>query len=147
MIITLNRLSSGKDSTIGVLRTESFTCFTCEDEYRAVKVQGETRIPSGTYEIKLRNEGAMNQKYKNQYPEHKGMLWLQNVPGFDYIYIHTGNTDDHTEGCILVGFGGEIDAGSGGGYVNRSAEAYRKLYSLITPKIAMGEMVRITVND
>ncbi|KKK90217.1 hypothetical protein LCGC14_2725280, partial [marine sediment metagenome] len=34
---------------------------------------------------------------------HEGMIWLQNVPGFKYIYIHCGNDDDDTDGCILVG--------------------------------------------
>ena len=34
---------------------------------------------------------------------HKGMLWVRDIPGFEYILIHTGNTDEHTSGCLLVG--------------------------------------------
>ena len=34
---------------------------------------------------------------------HKGMLWVRDVPGFEYILIHTGNTDEHTAGCLIVG--------------------------------------------
>jgi len=35
--------------------------------------------------------------------DHSMGIWLQNVPGFKYIYIHCGNDDDDTDGCILVG--------------------------------------------
>jgi hypothetical protein len=145
MIITLDRIFNGKDSTIGVLRMEGFACFICEDEHRVIKVPGETRIPAGTYDIKLRTEGNLSKKYASLYQDHKGMLWLQDVIGFQWIYIHTGNTDDHTEGCLLTGYGCDLDATQGGGYVNRSVEAYKKLYSLVAPKILAGERVQIVI--
>ena len=31
------------------------------------------------------------------------MLHITNVPNFEYILIHCGNTDEHTSGCLLVG--------------------------------------------
>mgnify|MGYP001608463751 FL=1 len=57
MKLTLQRINAGKESTIGVLYINgAFAAFTIEDEYRTVKVKGETRIPSGIYKIILRTE-------------------------------------------------------------------------------------------
>ena len=28
---------------------------------------------------------------------------LMNVPGFEYILWHTGNTDESTSGCLILG--------------------------------------------
>lgn len=78
--------------------------YAIEDEPREEKVAGETRIPAGRYEVKLRTEGGMHARYKRRFGhKHVGMLHLQNVPGFEWIYIHPGNTDDDTEGCICPG--------------------------------------------
>src|SRR5688500_1725133 len=98
----LVRISSNTESTIGALfygdlKSGEFRCFTREDQKQAVKVPRETRIPAGTYKIKLRAEGSMQAKYSELYGWHRhGMLWLQDVPGFEWIYIHPGNTDADT---------------------------------------------------
>jgi hypothetical protein len=108
-----------------------------------VKVPGETRIPAGTYQIKLRPEGGMNAKYAARFPaDHRGMLWLQDVPGFEWVYIHIGNTDDDTLGCILVGDTANIE-----GTLARSEQAYRRIYGTISNAILAGEPVSITVED
>lgn len=147
MIINLYRIAPGTESTLGVLLTSNIQCFTCEDQYQAIKVDGETRIPAGTYEIKLRDAGGMNIKYKERYPNHKGMLWLQDVPGFEWVYIHIGNNDDHTEGCILVGYGCKINSLLGGGTISSSRKAYSDLYRQILKAIDSGEKVEIIIRD
>lgn len=143
MILTLHRFASLPESTIGALSIDGrFCAFTLEDEFRVLKVPGETRIPAGTYEIKLRTEGGMHAKYVVRFSDHKGMLWLQNVPGFEYIYIHCGTTDDDTAGCILVG-----DTANAEGTLARSELAYRRLYGQVANAILAGEPVSITVED
>ena len=101
------RISSGKDSTSGLLfeidrGKGTFLAYTLEDEQRDVKVWGETRIPAGTYKLKLRTEGGFHSRYLAKYSAdfHKGMIWVQDVPGFEYILWHTGNTDEHTAGIV-----------------------------------------------
>jgi hypothetical protein len=74
---------------------------------------------------------------------HKGMLWLRDVPGFEWVYIHIGNTDDDTEGCILVGE--TIDYESG--FMGRSVKAYRYIYPLIATAIEIGEAVTLEIED
>ncbi len=106
MTITLQRLRSDSTATSGFLSINGkVVCFTLEDAFHVAKIIGGTRIPSGTYEIKLRDVGGLTQKYLEKYGSsfHHGMLWLQDVPDYEYVYIHVGNTHKHTEGCILVG--------------------------------------------
>ena len=146
MNIKLKRYTDSIDSTGGLLFVNgSFYCFTCEDQYQTKKVYGETRIPEGTYEIKLRDAGGMNERYKKRYPFHKGMLHLQGVPNFTWIYIHPGNNDDHTEGCILVGlssfyFNNETT-------ISSSVEAYENLYKELIKHFEHGEKVFIEIID
>ena len=147
MELVLSRVFSGPDSTIGVLSVDDKpTCFTCEDEKREVKVYGETRIPAGTYAIKYRDEGGMVGRYKARYSWHKGMLHLQDVPGFEFIYIHPGNTEADTLGCILIGNGALLN-GAGGGSISHSRDAYAALYKIVSRALDNDEHVEIRVLD
>lgn len=148
MNINVERLFSDNDSTIGVMSVDgSFKYFTCEDEFRVDKVMHETRIPAGRYQIKLREEGGMIKKYRARYGYwHRGMLHLQDVPGFEYIYIHAGNTDDHTSGCILVGYGANAKRGSAMN-ISHSRDAYSILAQLVHEAIDRNEDVFITITD
>ena len=105
MKLQVVRTQFGKDATNGMLFVNGyFEAFTLEDQYQEVKVHSETCIPEGSYKIKLRTVGGFNDRYNRKYPTmHKGMLQVMDVPGFQYILIHQGNTDEHTAGCLLVG--------------------------------------------
>ena len=82
----------------------SLSVIPLEDEYRDGKVMGETCIPEGTYDVKPRTEGGFHNRYTAKYGDfHKGMLHVQDVPNFEFILIHTGNTDEHTAGRLLLG--------------------------------------------
>lgn len=144
MEIKVKRHAHGKDSTGGIMFINgSFFCYTCEDEYRLVKVMHETSIPEGRYQIKLRDAGGMNVKYGTRYPGHKGMLHLQDVPGFEWVYIHVGNTDDDTSGCILVGRG--IRTVNQESTISESVLAYTSLYGLIMLALERDEEIWIEV--
>lgn len=147
----LFRFSSESDDTLGLLMAindgaKSFRCFTLEDEHREVKEPGRTRIPAGRYEIKLRNVGGMNTRYTERWNWHRGMLWLQNVPGFKWIYIHPGNRHEHTEGCILTGDGCTSNIEDYGSVTN-SVNAYKRLYLEIVSMLSTGKRVFIEIED
>ena len=128
MKITVERFLHNEEATLSrvLLDGEQF-CFGLEDQPQEVKVQDETRIPAGTYDIKLRNEGGMTKRYAERYDFHEGMLHVQDVPGFSWIYIHTGNTDDHTSGCLLVGHTCNEDSYT----IGNSRAAYSDLYQAV----------------
>lgn len=144
MEIQIDRLRENGKATGGELYIEEeFECYTLEDEHRDVKVAGETRIPAGTYRIKLRGSGgSINPKYAARYPNHKGMLWLQDVPGFTWIYIHTGNTEEHTDGCILVG----DTIRPGDLTIGQSRAAYERLYDKLVDAAARDDLT-IEIRD
>lgn len=153
MKLEVLRFSSQKDSTSGLLFEvtdigRNFLCYTLEDEARVLKVKGETRIPAGEYNIELRKEGGFNQRYTKKYANiHVGMLHIVNVPGFEYILIHTGNTDEHTAGCLIVGDSQENNAIIKDGFVGKSVNAYKRIYPRIAKAIESGEEVKIRYID
>lgn len=149
MKLDVVRTQFGKDATNGMLFIDGvFECFTLEDEVRDVKVHSETAIPLGEYEIKLRTEGGFHSKYTARYGAmHKGMLWLQDVPNFKWILIHTGNTDSHTAGCLLVGeTQQDLDKGKDG-FVGGSGDAYKKMYPKVANALLSGEKVTIKYSN
>jgi hypothetical protein len=149
MNILVRRFSSGKESTIGCLYIDGKPeCFTLEDEYRAVKVAGETRVPAGKYEIKYREAlTPMTEKYRKQFPEwFTYHLEMQDVPNFKYCYIHKGNIDDHTEGCLLVADSATLNAHRDG-YIGSSTTAFTRFYPKIQKALESGEKVWIEFED
>lgn len=105
--------------TIGKLYIDGiYFCDTLEDkdrnltkntnmsEINKIKVKGATAIPTGTYKVTM---NVVSTKYSNtsKYPYVKSygskMPRLLDVPGFAGILIHTGNSANDTDGCILVG--------------------------------------------
>ncbi len=153
MRLQVLRFSSQADCTHGLLFElndigKHFLCYTLEDEHRALKVKGETRIPAGTYKIELRKEGGFHNRYTKKYPGiHRGMLHVTDVPGFEYILIHTGNTDEHTAGCLIVGDSQENNLILRDGFVGKSVNAYKRIYPSIAKAIEQGEEVTIEYID
>ena len=152
MKLQVLRISSEKDSTSGLLfdvtNGRKFLCYTLEDEYREEKIMGETRIPAGNYEVVLRKAGGFHNKYVKRYGEmHRGMLHIINVPGFEYILIHTGNTDEHTAGCLLVGDTQTNNQIAKDGFIGSSGQAYKRIYPKIAEAIENGECVIIEYID
>ena len=145
--------NSEADSTNGLLFEvndlgNQFLCYTLEDEHRVLKVKGETRIPAGIYNIELRKEGGFHERYTKKYPDiHIGMLHIIDVPGFEFILIHTGNTDEHTSGCLILGDSQENNTIIKDGFIGKSVNAYRRVYPKIAKALKNGESVTIEYID
>ena len=152
MKLTVVRTQFGTDATNGLLFIDGiFECYTLEDQYQAVKVMHETCIPEGTYDINFRKTGGFHAKYSERYKNaHYGMLHIQDVPNFTYILIHTGNTDEHTSGCLIVGETQQDLEVSKDGFIGSSAVAYKKMYAKVAGQLLQGKDVTIeytTINN
>ena len=138
MRLELYRFSSQNESTLGILyivndetNQKDFLCFTLEDQKREVKVYGETRIPEGTYKIEYRKEGGYHNKYSKRFPSiHRGMLEIRDVPNFTHILLHCGNTDDDTDGCLLVGNVVSQNI-TKDGFLGQSTDCYKRIYPIL----------------
>ena len=94
MKIQITRINHLRTCIIGELSIDGiFFCYTLEDIERAVKVYGKTCIPKGSYNVIT----DYSTRFKKELPH------ILNVPNFDGVRIHGGNTDVDTLGCILVG--------------------------------------------
>ena len=94
MKLDLVRNKEDKEYTEGKLYINGeYFCDTIEDKIRDTKVKNQTAIPAGHYKVII----SISNRFK------KIMPLLLNVPNFEGIRIHSGNTKEDTEGCILVG--------------------------------------------
>jgi len=113
MKLHLKRLHRTDKSTIGELTIDGkFECYTLEDIERDVKIKAETAIPKGTYKVIINQSN----RFKRLMP------LLLNVPNFEGVRIHAGNTNHDTEGCILVGRTRGVD------FIGQSRKAYDSLF-------------------
>ena len=116
-------------STIGKMYIGGrFFCYTLEDVDRdknkdgdlndigEQKVYGQTAIPKGVYPVTL----TMSNRFKIVMP------LLNNVPGFEGIRIHNGNSSEDTHGCLLVG------ESKGKDFIGGSKMAFAKLMDILT---------------
>ena len=145
MKIQVLRFSDNGNSTLGVMLIDNFfACYTLEDEERAEKVKGETRIAEGTYKIGIRDIGGFHERYKKRFGSlHRGMLQVLDVPEFDYILLHCGNTEEHTAGCLLLGDTVNNNQ-TKSGFLGESTTAYKRVYPLIIAALERNEPVTIT---
>ena len=96
MKLRLERKYPFETGVIGELYVDSkLECYTLEDKEREVKIPGKTAIPRGIYKVVI----DFSSRFQRMMPH------LLDVPGFEGIRIHCGNTVRDTEGCILVGKG------------------------------------------
>jgi hypothetical protein len=119
MKLLLKRVALKDTYTIGKLYVDGvFFCHTLEDTVRpdGIKVYGETAIPDGIYKVII----TMSARFKRKLP------LLLDVPMFEGIRIHPGNTAVDTHGCILVG---ENDVK---GQIHQSKFTFYRLFKLMT---------------
>ena len=121
--LNLKRSPSTTKCTIGSLwNGPQLLCFTLEDVVRETKIPNETAIPAGRYQVRM----TYSMRFGKIMPQ------LMDVPNFAGVRIHGGNTDEDTEGCILVGMHKDKDK------IYDCPPALQKVYSLIAANETTG---------
>lgn len=128
MKLTLKREPSTTKSTPGQLYVDGvFECYTLEDVVRPNKIYGQTAIPAGTYKVIIN----MSNRFKRLLP------LLLDVPNYEGVRIHPGNTDKDTDGCILPGVTRSVD------FVGNSRVAFDALFA----KMQKADSIEITIEQ
>lgn len=125
MNLFLKRFEFGTTYTIGKLYNgDEYLCFVLEDKFREVegkpvaewKIPNETAIPKGTYKVIVDHSNHFD----------KDLPHILNVPGYEGVRIHTGNTSKDTEGCLILG-----SSWVGKDFVGGSKAAFDKVFPLL----------------
>ena len=134
MDILVHRFEYGDTYTISRMYIDDvYECYVLEDKVRGpgIKVPNETAIPAGTYKVII----DYSDHFKEDLPH------LLDVPMFEGIRIHSGNTDSDTEGCLLLGTGW-----TGGDMITNSRVAFAHFFPQLQKAVALGD-VFIRIED
>lgn len=132
MNLLLKRIALKPEYTIGKLYIDGqYFCDTLEDTVREKKIAGKTAIPAGTYQVIVNR----SPKFKRDLP------LLLDVPNFERIRIHRGNTAKDTSGCILVG------ENKVKGKVINSTKYETLLTAILKREMQSGSNISITVGN
>lgn len=91
-MVTITRTVRNADGVFGVLRMPGFVCVTAEEQ-DVGNQRGISCIPAGTYPLRR------TIYFKHGFPTYE----VCDVPGRSRILIHPGNTEEDSQGCILLG--------------------------------------------
>lgn len=153
MKLTLKRRYKCDAYTIGSLYVDGvYFCDTLEDrdrglrqdmslaDIKAKKVAGKTAIPAGEYRVtvaifspKFGRRAFYRSTCNGKLPR------LIEVPGFDGVLIHCGNTAADTDGCLLVG------ENKVKGQVINSQATFKRLYPLLWAAYKRNEAIMIEI--
>jgi hypothetical protein len=132
-ILVQRDIFTDKSTTSKVYVDDQFFCYGLEDVDRKLecnpecKVDGQTAIPRGTYKVII----DFSTRFQCLMPR------VVDVPGFQGIRIHPGNSSADTHGCLLVGTTRKDD------FVGNSKTAYAKLLDMIENALDRGQDVEI----
>lgn len=133
MKLELKRHTLTEKSTLGVLYLNgAHLCYTLEDvERQGAKVATKTAIPPGSYRVVI----DLSARF------HRLMPHILDVPGFTGIRIHSGNTAENTDGCILVGTTQSVD------FVGGSRKAFDQLFGILSTAALSADQIELTIRS
>lgn len=140
MNLVVKREFFSDESTVGRLYIDgAFECFTLEDTCRetdgktfpSCKIQDETAIPRGTYQVII--------DFSDHF--HRELPHILEVPCYSGVRIHAGNSAKDTEGCLLVGRTRNVN------WIGQSQAAFHDLMDKLEQAYNHCEQVFITIED
>lgn len=149
MEILVRRIAKRPTYTIGRMYIDGeYVCDTLEDtdrglkqsmpleEIKKKKIYGKTAIPTGTYKVTM---NVVSPRFKNRTwakPYGGKLPRLLDVPGYEGVLIHPGNSAEDSTACLLVGINSVV------GKVMNSQATFKKVMAILTK----GTDITITID-
>lgn len=149
MEILVRRIAKRPTYTIGRMYIDGkYVCDTLEDtdrglkqsmpleEIKKKKIYGKTAIPTGTYKVTM---NVVSPRFKNRAwakPYGGKLPRLLDVPGYEGVLIHPGNSAEDSTACLLVGINSVV------GKVMNSQATFKKVMAILTK----GTDITITID-
>jgi len=132
-IIEILRVEESEQGTISIIRVNKVVLGVTLEPSDMLNLQNISSIPTGQYVVKPYSSA----KYPNVYQ-------VMDVPGRSKILMHKGNTDDHTQGCIILGAKtGYLRGDKEERAVLNSGDTFRKLRAILGKK----EEAHLTITE
>lgn len=93
-LIIFRTIYTAKETAGILLINDERFCYTLEHPVRKEKIDGITAVPAGVYAVTLGPSPALGRTVPR----------LHDVPGFEGVLLHGGNTVADSRGCPLIGF-------------------------------------------
>ena len=129
--VKLERYAATTKAVYGKLKWENGECYTLEHLPRAKKIMKRTGIPAGCYTLGYRWSSKRGRK----------MPFVENVPDFRGIMLHTGNSLADTQGCILLGDTTDVTYNM----ILDSRRAFQRFMRWFAPQITNDEEIVINI--
>lgn len=153
MKVLVKRIAKKETYCIGKLYIDGeYICDTIEDKDRGLKqemplseikekkVYGKTAIPTGLYDLTLNVVSPrLGSKPYFQKVCNGKVPRILNVPGFDGVLLHPGNTEEDSYGCLILGLNKAV------GKVLESRATFEKVYKILKKGNDKGEKITIEI--
>jgi hypothetical protein len=152
MNFLLQRFSDNGQSTLDLWfnkDTKRFYMFGLEDQHREIKVKGDTRISAGLYDLEIHEVATpLTLKHRTVYgPWFEFHIEVMRVPNFTSVYVHAGNDELHTEGCLLGGDSVLNNMIQAKNQLLSSMAAIKRFYQDVYPRLKAGEKCTLEIRD
>ena len=142
--LLLNRIVENDNYTLGLLRQIGTGVISTTLENGLL----QKRIPSGTYEVKLKKViTPLTEKYRRKFVWFSWHLDIKNIQNGNNVYIHVGNNETDTDLCLLVANTLDLTPPNKHGFIGESTNNFKKLYLKLSEQLEEGGKVFLTVID
>lgn len=145
--VSLHRFMNDGETTLGMLFVnQQLICYTLEAGKQASNTHLPFRIPAGTYVFGFhKTETPLTTIYRQQYNWFSSHLVIQDVPGFDTVFLYLGEPENRHQGCVQIA--DSLNNESLSNSLADSIKAYQRLYEKVTEITNKGEQLHISVYD